>query len=82
MALGCVDQVGELFKLVYQLLLVIGGILRHQLDVGVVDGIVGVGVVQDLLTHKVDGVAEVCAPAVDDEAWSLGMRTSFARLET
>ena len=69
---GCVDQVGELFKLVYQLLLVIGGILRHQLDVGVVDGIVGVGVVQDLLTHKVDGVAEVCAPAVDDEAVELG----------
>ena len=32
-----------LFELVYQLLLVIGGILRHQLDVGVVDGVVGVG---------------------------------------
>ena len=40
---GCVDQVGELFELVYQLLLVIGGLLRHQLDVGVVDGVVGVG---------------------------------------
>ena len=67
-----VDQIGELLVAGHQILLPVSGAGLHDLgDVGVVPAVVGVVVVQDLLTNEVDGIAEVSAPAVDNEALQL-----------